>query len=103
MFLIGFSYIPQNRRREITSVCTANHILEMPEFTFFKSKILIHFQNYKHSGGKVYTLTIKSCNFLKYCSVGALENYLKMRGSNDGPLFCYPLTLKSQGKSFQTY
>lgn len=88
MFLLAFHGFL--RIGEITSSCTANHILQMSQVTFLKSKILIHFQNYKHSGGKVFTLTINSCNSFKYCPVGALDYYLKMRGRREGPLFCYP-------------
>lgn len=88
MFLLAFHGFL--RIGEITSVGTANKVLQVSQITFQKSKVLIHFQNYKHSDGKVFTLTINSCNSLKYCPVGALEHYIKMRGRTDGPLFCYP-------------
>lgn len=98
MFLLAFHAFL--RIGEITSVCSANHVLQLSQVTCQTSRILIHFQNYKHSGGKVFTLTINSCNFLKYCPVGALEHFLKIRGRDEGPLFCYPSNIAVTRQEF---
>lgn len=54
------------------------------------SCMIITITNFKHNLGKnPVHLEIKSQPFRSFCPVQIMKNYLKVRGAEDGPLFCY--------------
>ena len=48
---------------------------------------LITFTSYKHSGGKMPTMSLGPINHSDYCPVKAMHAYLRVRGTTPGPLF----------------
>lgn len=99
MFLLAFYGFL--RVGEITScqkVINKNLIL-FNQISRQQDHLIIKFVTYKHHMGKPFFLTIHSASNKKYCPVQCLEDYIKLRGVQNGPLFCYvPNIPVSRGK-----
>lgn len=99
MFLLAFYGFL--RVGEITSgqkVINKN-LIQFNQISREQDHLTIKFITYKHHMGKPYFLAIHSASNKNYCPVQCLQDYIKLRGEQNGPLFCYvPNIPVSRGK-----
>ena len=92
MFLLAFYAFL--RVGEVTVRSGPNpNLLLFNNVSFRKTKtlsLILTMTNFKHNLGKnPVHLEIKSQPNRSFCPVQAMQNYLKVRGAENGPLFCY--------------
>ena len=80
-------------------MCKSDHTLNLSDIDFQKGQIAVKFLSFKHHNGRPITLTIPAtCD--KVCPVKNLLRFVKLRGVQPGPLFCYPSLRPVQYRRF---
>ena len=87
---------------EITKDRWGNVSLHLSNLTFHASHIVLKITKFKHNiSQQPFDIVLCKQSEASICPVTCLLNYLKMRGSKPGPLFCYP-NLKPVSREFFT-
>lgn len=93
MFIIAFYVFLRVGEIKVRSLSNPNLLLLSNvsfKTTAKASCMIITMTNFKHNLGKnPVHLEIKSQPFRSFCPVQIMKNYLKVRGAEDGPLFCF--------------
>ncbi len=85
---------------ELTKSGKSDHWLKFSDVRFGNNFLVITFRTYKHSvPGYTPSVTLHASND-KYCPVHALTQFVLMRGSQNGPLFCLSDNMPISRKSF---
>ena len=71
-------------------VTTSPHNLLFENVTLNLASCAITFSSFKHSSGLPVTISIDKSISAPSCPIALLSDYLSLRGSGNGPLFCYP-------------
>ncbi len=77
------------RPGEITG---SNNNLQLDQCELSSSLIIINFVKFKHHVGPPSQIKIHKING-NYCPVSVLHQYFKVRGTDPGPLFCFPFSI----------
>ncbi len=65
-------------------------VLQLHDICISPTSITIRMANFKHHRGPPVSLNIPTQTPMEYCPVQALREFLAIRGTQPGPLFCFP-------------
>ena len=98
--MFSLSFFAFLRPGEITS---SHNNIELSNVNLSKDNIAITFTKFKHHTGPPVTVVVQSQNTTP-CPVQCMANYLRLRGTTPGPLFCHqggsPITYTSLNNFF---
>jgi len=100
MFLVSFFGLL--RVGEITSDTAAQAVITLGQLTFHTQHAIINISRFKHNkSGQPFQVVLNRQAEGILCPVQALQVYCSLRGTNTGPLFCFP-GLRPIPRSFYT-